>query len=107
MKGVAVAAALAISVASGAAVAGTAHASECQVEEWRADYDATFRALTVEGVATCERGEISLRLYDGKGENRTFLGVGYTYILNYVFEARESLDALPDDLQIMFIIKPR
>ena len=94
-------------LASSPALADDNHADGCLIEEWRADYDSVLRLLTVEGVATCHRGHLSMRLYDGKGENRTFLGVGRTVIMGYVFEAFEQLSAKPNDLSITFIISPR
>ena len=100
-------AAIVFCLASSPAPADDDHAGACLIEEWRADYDSVLRILTVEGVATCRMGRLSMRLYDGKGENRTFLGVGRTVIMGYVFEAIEQLSVKPNDLSITFIISPR
>ena len=81
-------------------------ADACLIEEWRADYEPYLKMLTVEGVATCDKAKLSMRLYDGKGENRKFLGVGRTVIVGYVFEIVEQLRVKPKDLSITFIISP-
>ena len=49
-------------------------------------YSPIMESLTIEGVATCDSGALMLRLYDGKGEDRKFLGVETTYIMGGIFK---------------------
>ena len=39
----------------------------------------------IEGVSTCDKGYISIRLYEGTGEAQKFVGVGVGFIEGHTF----------------------
>ena len=80
--------------------AGTALA--CEVEEW--NYSQGWLFLEVFGVATCERGSVGIRLYDGEGESRKLLDVGVAFIRGYVFKTEFTLPEKPKALSVKFSI---
>ena len=80
----------------------TGTALACEVEEWNHSYDAF--GITIFGAATCERGKIGIRLYDGEGENRKIIGVSETYIGSYVFETWIALPEPPKAVSVKFSI---
>ena len=75
-----VTAALAVILTAGAAGA-------CEVEDWRWEYTAFMNTLQIEGVTTCAKGEMSVRIYEGEGEKRKFLAVDNAYIERHVFQS--------------------
>ena len=71
--------AIVILLASGGALACDDHVGNCEIEDWNYSYTPMMKALTIDGVATCDSGEVRLRLYDGEGEGRKFLAVDIAY----------------------------
>ena len=59
----------------------------------------------IEEVATCNTGQIRLRLYDGKGEARKFIGVESAYIRGHTFKAIKLQAAKPRALSIKYSIE--
>ena len=99
-------AALALSLASGGALACDDHVGTCKVEDWKPTYTGMMKALQIDGVATCDKGEIRLRLYDGEGEGRKFIGVETAYIEGHIFTAIKIPVARPRALSIKYSIEP-
>ena len=64
--------------------AGTAFA--CEVKEWNNSYDDYSGVLRIFGVATCELGGLTIRIYDGEGESRELVGVNTAFVRSYVFD---------------------
>ena len=92
--------ATALSVILTAGVAGA-----CEVEDWRWKYTAMMNALQIEGVTTCAKGKMSVRIYDGEGEMRKFLAVDTAYIERHVFQSLVTgIEAKPAKLSIKFTI---
>ena len=58
----------------------------CKVEDWRL-VSLIAGMATIEGVTTCTEGAMQLRLYDGTGDARRFLGASTTFIEGHVFQA--------------------
>ena len=50
-------------LASTAALACDDHIGMCEIEDWNYSYTPMIKALTIDGVTTCDAGEIRLRLY--------------------------------------------
>ena len=67
------AAVLATAVAS-QSLACDDHHGTCEVEDWIYNYTPMMQSLVVDGVATCDVGEVRLRLCGGEGGDRK-LGV--------------------------------
>ena len=80
----------------------TGSALACEIEEWNYSHEGPF--FEVFGVATCERGRIGIRLYDGEGENRKLLDVGEALIGSYVFKALFTLSKQPKALSVKFSV---
>lgn len=83
--------------------AGTV-ADSCKVKDWKWSTPLPG-ALKIEGVATCESGQIILRLYEGKGGK--FLGVDTAYIEGYAFRSLSTGIPKPSALHIKYVIKGR
>ena len=96
-------AAVLLVLGTGVAVACDDHVGTCKLEAWRAlplvgDY------LTIDGSATCDKGFLKIRLYDGK----TFIGTADGLIEGHVAEAiATGISANPKDLVIKYSIRPR
>lgn len=84
--------------------ATSALAEECKIEDWKADYQAMMKALTIEGVTTCKAGMLQLRLYDGKGDTRQFVGVETAFIDGHIFEAIIMPTEKPKALTLQYSI---
>lgn len=80
----------------------SAVADACKVEDWKWSTPLAG-ALKIEGVATCEEGEIILRLYEGKGGK--FLGVDKAYIEGFAFTSISTGIPKPSALAIKYVIK--
>lgn len=90
-------------MAAGAAWACDDHVGECQIEDWRWKVSGTY--LTVEGVATCDRGRVYLRMYEGEGG--AFVAVADGPLKAHAFTVIASgLDSRPTDLAIKYSIEP-
>lgn len=96
-------AAAAILAGLGGAQAHDTSPDACQVEDWRW-WSASGGMLVVEGAATCTAGTMQLRLYDGAGEGRRFLGATTSFIEGHVFEAVFMQVDKPADLSIEYAI---
>lgn len=80
-------------------------AGACEVEDWRWKYTAMMNSLQIEGVTTCAKGEMSLRIYDGGGEKRKFLAVDNAYIERHVFQSIVTgIERKPTKLTIKYTI---
>ena len=99
--------ALALCLAPGAALACDDHIGKCDVEDWKHTYTGSMQALQIDGVATCNAGRIRLRLYDGEGEARKFVGVETAFIQGHIFKAIKLQVAKPAALSIKYSIEPR
>ena len=79
------------------------HYGECEIEAWT--WNTTGQYLIIDGVSTCDKGRIYLRMYDGNGG---FIGVERTRIKAHTFRAiYSSLKASPSDVSIKYSIEPR
>ena len=76
-----VGACLAVALASNAApvMACDDHIGECEIEDWLAKE--LGGTMLLEGVATCDTGRVTLRLYD----NDTFVAMERAYIEGHAF----------------------
>ncbi len=81
------------------------HVGKCKIEDWKDTYTPVMQAIQIEGVATCNTGQIRLRLYDGKGEARKFIGVESAYIRGHTFKAIKLQAAKPRALSIKYSIE--
>lgn len=97
--------ALAACLVAASALACDDHVGECQIEDWTYTYTSMMEALTIDGVTTCNSGEIRLRLYDGEGEDQKFLGVDTAYIDGHIFETIVLPVEEPDALFIKYSIE--
>ena len=86
--------------------AGAASAEECVLEDWKHTYTAVMQALTLQGVTTCKTGTIQLRLCDGEGDARRFVGVETGYIQGHIFETILLQVEKPAALSIKYNIEP-
>ncbi len=77
-----------------------------KIEEFRYTQDLEFHHLQIEGVTTCEAGNLILRAYRGSGDNKSLVGVSKTYIEGFVFEALIQNVPYPiEDLSLEYVIK--
>lgn len=80
------------------------HHGACEIEDWRWN-TALGNFLTVEGVTTCDKGFIRIRLYDG--DQRKFVGVANGFVNGHTFDAiAENIDSPPQALSIKYSIEP-
>ena len=100
-------AAVAAALSAGAAFACDDHHGTCEIEDWKHTYTPMMEALQIDGVATCDTGRVSLRLYDGEGDARKFIGVERAFIKGHVFQAFKLQVAKPMALSIKYSIEPR
>ena len=98
-------AAVALLVGTGTAIACDDHVGKCEIEDWKATHTGMMEALQIDGVATCDQGKIMLRLYDGEGDARKFLGVETAYIEGHIFQAIKLRVAKPKALSIRYSIQ--
>ena len=94
-------------LAPGGALACDDHIGKCEIEDWKHTYTSMMQALTIDGVATCDAGEVRLRLYDGEGDARKFLAVDTAYIEGHIFKAILFQVEKPKALTIKYSIAPR
>ena len=57
------------------------HHGECEIEDWRAIN--MMSSLMIEGVATCDSGMVSIRVYDGN----SYVGNATGFIKGHAFTA--------------------
>ena len=89
-------------LAAGAAWACDDHVGECQIEDWR--WTGMGDILMVEGVATFDKGQVRLRLYEGEGG--PFLGVAHGYLEGHAFQAMATDIPSPSMVAIKYSIEP-
>ena len=82
------------------------HVGECEIEDWRS-IDSGGGMLMIEGSTTCDSGSISIRLYDGAGDDQAFLGTANGYIEGHVLSAIAIDIGKPEMLSIKYSINPR
>ena len=97
--------AVALLVGTETAIACDDHVGKCEIEDWNHTYTGTMEALQIDGVATCDEGKVRLRLYDGEGDARKFLGVETAYIEGHIFKAIKLPVAKPKALAIKYSIQ--
>lgn len=66
-----------------------------------------MEAIRIDGVATCDEGRIMLRLYDGAGASREFIGVARAFIGGRIFKATGPGVPKPAALPIEYSIGQR
>ena len=65
------------------------HVGKCELEDWR--WSEPFgNTLELQGVSTCNKGLISIRIYEKEGEDETFLGTTTGVINGHVVTAVAS-----------------
>ena len=78
------------------------HIGQCTIENWRVYIQSD--SLWIEGVASCDSGELFIRVYEGDN----FVGVMNTYIEGHIFT--DYLDNLPknqyESISIRYSIDP-
>jgi len=98
-------AAVAATLSAGVALACDDHYGTCEIEDWTHTYTAMAQALQIDGVATCDTGRLMLRLYDGEGDDRKFIGVENAFIKGHIFTAIKLQVAEPAALSIKYSIE--
>ena len=99
--------AAALWLAAGVAIACDDHIGLCEVEDWRYYHTEAMRMLGIEGTATCNEGELTLRAYSGTEDDPNLVGVDTTYIEGHVFKtAIFAVHARPENLFIKYSIDP-
>ena len=93
-------------LSAGAALACDDHHGVCEIEDWTHTYTGMMEALQIDGVATCDTGRIRLRLYDGEGDGKKFIGVESAFIKGHTFTAIKLQVAKPAALSIKYSIEP-
>ena len=83
------------------------HIGKCEIEDWKYTYTPMMQALQIDGVATCDKGEVRLRLYDGEGDAQKFVGVETAYIEGHIFKTILLPVEKPHALSIKYSIEPR
>ena len=90
-----------------AALACDDHIGKCEIEDWKHTYTGMMELLVIDGVTTCDAGEVRLRLYDGEGDARKLLAVDTAYIEGHIFKALVlPVESKPKALSIQYSIKP-
>ena len=92
---------------AGVALACDDHHGTCEIEDWKATYMTGMQAIRIDGVATCDTGRITLRLYDGEGNDRKFIAVETTYIEGHAFKEFARPFPKPAALSIRYSIEQR
>jgi len=92
-------------VTTGHVLACDDHHGTCEIEDWTHHYTPMMQSLVIEGVTTCDTGKVSLRLYDGEGDDRQFVGVDTAYIEGHIFKTILLPVESPDALSIKYSIQ--
>ena len=90
-------------LSTGAALACDDHFGTCQIEDWR--WYQLGDSMVVDGVTTCDTGQIRFRVYEGQGESARFLGIDRAYIKGHTFKALVSRIS-PSAPSIKYSIEP-
>ena len=80
------------------------HHGECSIEDWRWNAVPGTGFVMLDGVATCDKGKVALRLYEGEGGK--FLGTDTAYIEQHIFQAMLQSIQSPSDIAIKYSIEP-
>ena len=91
-------------IAAGTAGACDDHHGECSIEDWRWNAVPGTDFVMLDGVATCDKGKVALRLYEGEGGK--FLGTDTAYIEQHIFQAMLQGIQSPPDIAIKYSIEP-
>ena len=78
----------------------------CEIEYWKHTYVGVMEALQIDGVATCDKGEVRLRFYGGEGDARKFIGVETAHIEGHISQAIKLQIAKPKALSIEYSVDP-
>ncbi len=100
-----VSASAAVGLSAGVTLACDDHHGVCEIEDWTYTYTGMMESLQIDGVATCDTGRIRLRLYDGEGDGRKFIGVESAFIKGHTFTAIKFQVAKPAALSIKYSIE--
>ena len=77
------------------------HHGACELEAWRHTYTAGI--LSIEGSATCNKGFITIRLYDGD----SFIGVANGFVDGHTAQAAAlDISRQPESLTLKYSISP-
>lgn len=94
-------------LAANVALACDDHIGACEIEDWRYHHTEAMRLLGLEGTATCNEGELTVRAYTGSEDDPTLVGVDTTYIKAHVFKtAIFAVHERPANLFIKYSIDP-
>ena len=97
---------LALAGFSGVALACDDHVGKCELDAVKASYSKSMRLLSFHGSATCDRGRVVMRVYEGD----EFLGVVSDGFRGHAIRTTH-VDAPADlkiaDLKIKYSIDPR
>ncbi len=92
---------------SSVALACDDHVGKCEVEAWRVS-STVAGMMMIDGVATCNSGRITMRLYDDSGKKDRFLGVADGLIEGHAFTSVAMNVAKPKSLSMKYsIMDPR
>ena len=97
-------AATTLALASSISFACEDHHGTCEIEDWRWNPVPGTDFVMLDGVATCDKGKVALRLYEGDGGK--FLGTDTAYIEQHIFQAMVQGIQSPNDIAIKYSIKP-
>ena len=64
----------------------------CRIPCYQLSLGGIFHKLIIEGSTTCASGRVTISLYEGTGESRTFIGTANGIIERYAFSATALLD---------------
>ena len=88
------------------------HIGEYKIVGWEWSYgtiniggDIIIRSVTIEGSTTCVSGSITIDLYEGTGESRTFIGAADGRIRGYAFSVTVNDIERPKLLSIEYSIE--
>lgn len=104
MKRITLCALVAGMILAGAAAAHDTSPGACKIEDWRF-LSVIAGMVAIEGVTTCTEGKMHMRLYEGEGEDRRFLGASTTYFEGHVFDAMFMDVAEPTNPTIEYVIE--
>ena len=83
------------------------HHGACEVEDWRYWHIEAARILGIEGVATCDTGTITIRLYQEADGEPQFLGIADGRIEGHVLTANAvAIHKKPTHMSIKYSIEP-
>lgn len=78
------------------------HHGKCEIEDWKHSHNQFGEILSIQGVTTCNKGFIRIRMYDsGK-----FHGIAEALVEGHIFEAISFNVPKPSALEIKYSIEP-